>query len=220
VKRVDANTGLVTAMAVAPGLALLWWFYNRDVLEPEPLSMVFSAFFRGMLFVFPAALVEKLVEGLFSFSSLLSAIAGVALVEEYFKWVALRRFIVSPECDECYDGIVYGTSVALGFATLENLLYVVGSINPWAIAGWRAVLSVPLHALCGVAMGFEAARQKMAGEAGFRQGRILLLPVLAHGIYNFLLLTETFGGVIGAMMLVVMMWVLAFKKIRNSRNCP
>lgn len=215
----EANAGLVVAIAVAPGLALLWWFYNKDILEPEPLSVVISAFFRGMLFVFPAGLVEKMIERFFSFSPLLSAILGVALVEEYFKWFALRRYIASPECDECYDGIVYGTSTALGFATLENLFYIVGSINPWAIAGWRAVLSVPLHALCGLFMGYEAARQKMTVSGPPRVFRIIIFPVLAHGIYNFLLLTETFGGVAAAMMLVMAMWVMAFRTIRRSRNC-
>lgn len=215
----EVHTGLMAAVAVAPGFALLWWFYNKDYLEPEPLSLVFAAFFRGMLFVFPAGLTEKMIEGLLSFSPLLSAILGVALVEEYFKWIALRRYIVSPECDECYDGIVYGTSVALGFATLENLLYVVGSINPWAIAGWRALLSVPLHALCGLSMGYEAARQKMTTAGPFRVIRIILLPTMAHGIYNFFLLTETLGGVMGAMLLVLIMWIMAFRMIRRSRSC-
>ncbi|GAB6280201.1 MAG: PrsW family glutamic-type intramembrane protease [Thermovirga sp.] len=215
----EANTGLVAAVAVAPGFALLWWFYNKDFLEPEPLSLVFAAFFRGMFFVFPAGLIEKMIGGFFSFSPLLSAIIGVALVEECCKWLALRHYIASPECDECYDGIVYGTSVALGFATLENLFYIAGSINPWAIAGWRAVLSVPLHALCGLAMGYEAARQKMAHAGPLHVLRIISLPVLAHGIYNFLLLTETSGGVMGAMLLVAIMWIMAFRTIRRSRNC-
>jgi len=209
----------VVAMAVAPGLALLWWFYNKDVLEPEPLSLVFSAFFRGMLFVFPAALVEKLTGAFFQFSPFLTAMIGVSLVEEYFKWIALRRYILSPECDECYDGIVYGTSVALGFATLENLFYVVGSINPWAIAGWRAVLSVPLHALCGLFMGYEAARQKMTGQMPFKMFRILTIPVLAHGFFNYLLMTATFAGFMAAVALVLSMWLAGLRMIRDSRTC-
>ncbi|HDQ93220.1 MAG TPA: PrsW family intramembrane metalloprotease [Synergistetes bacterium] len=213
------NVGIMAAVATAPGLVLLWWFYHRDIIEPEPLSLVFSAYFRGMLFVIPAGLLEMLLEDFLAFSPLISALAGVALVEEYFKWIALRRYIVSPECDECYDGIVYGTSVALGFATLENIFYVVGAINPWAVAGWRALLSVPLHALCGLAMGYEAARQKMSGYGRFSLWRILWFPVVAHGFYNYLLLTETAGGVLAAMTLVVVMWVTGFWLMGRSRNC-
>jgi protease PrsW len=213
------NAGLLTAVAAAPGLALLWWVYNRDIIEPEPLSLVFSAYLRGMLLVIPAGLLEMLVEDFLAFSPFLSALVGVALVEEYFKWIALRRYIVSPECDECYDGIVYGTSVALGFATLENIFYVVGSINPWAVAGWRALLSVPLHALCGLAMGYESARQKMSGHEKFSLWRIIWFPMVAHGFYNYLLLTGTVGGMFAAMLLVAVMWVMGFRLMRRSRNC-
>lgn len=215
----EIGVGLVTALAVAPGLALLWWFYNKDVLEPEPLSLVFSAFFRGMLFVFPAGFVEKITGGFLAFSPLITAFVGVSLVEEYFKWIALRRYILSPECDECYDGIVYGTSVALGFATMENIFYVVGAINPWAVAGWRALLSVPLHGLCGLMMGYEAARQKMTTGTPFNVGRILLAPVLAHGAFNYLLLTGTFGGFMGAVGLIFAMWVGGFTMMKRSRTC-
>ena len=81
----EIGKGLVAAVAVAPGLALLWWFYNKDYLEPEPLSLVFSAFFRGMLFVFPAGLVEKVISGPLSFSPLVTSFFGVALIEEGCK---------------------------------------------------------------------------------------------------------------------------------------
>ncbi|HQO83907.1 MAG TPA: PrsW family glutamic-type intramembrane protease [Synergistales bacterium] len=215
----EIGVALVTAMAVAPGLALLWWFYNRDYLEPEPLSLVFLAFSRGMLFVFPSGFVEKITGGFLAFSPLITAFVGVSLVEEYFKWLALRRYILSPECDECYDGIVYGTSVALGFASMENIFYVVGAINPWTVAGWRALLSVPLHGLCGLMMGYEAARQKMITGTPFNVGRILLGPVLAHGAFNYLLLTETFGGFMCAVGLVFAMWVGGFTMMKRSRTC-
>jgi len=215
----EIGKGLVAAVAVAPGLALLWWFYNKDYLEPEPLSLVFSAFFKGMLFVFPAGLVEKIISGPLSFSPLVTAFFGVALIEEGCKWLALKRYILSSECDECYDGIVYGTSVALGFATMENLFYVVGSINPWAVAGWRALVSVPLHALCGLAMGYEAARQKMTAGPPFVLTRILTLPVIAHGAFNYLLLTNTLGGFMAATWIVAAMWIGGFRMIHRSRTC-
>jgi RsiW-degrading membrane proteinase PrsW (M82 family) len=215
----EIGKGLVAAVAVAPGLALLWWFYNKDYLEPEPLSLVFSAFLWGMLFVFPAGFVEKILSDFLAFSPLLIAFLGVALIEEYCKWMALKRYILSKECDECYDGIVYGTSVALGFATMENLFYVVGSINPWAVAGWRALLSVPLHALCGLAMGYEAARQKMTAGPPFILSRILLVPVIAHGAFNYLLLTNSLGGFMAAFWIVAAMWIGGFRMIHWSRTC-
>ena len=213
-------TGIVIALALAPGLALLWWFYHRDYLEPEPLSLVFSAFAYGALMVIPAGMIEKLIQPFIVFSTMLYPFIGIALVEEGLKWYALKRFITRPECDECYDGIVYGTSVALGFATLENIMYLAIAINPWAVAGWRAILSVPLHALCGLLMGYEAGRQKMT-EGGLIVApmRVLVPPVLAHGLFNLLLFTGTVGGVGLAALLVFSLWVRGFSLIRSSRTC-
>ncbi len=213
-------TGIIVALALAPGLALLWWFYHRDYLQPEPLSLVFSAFFFGAAMVFPAGLLEKLIQPFIAFSPMLYPFLGIALVEEGLKWYALKRFIGKPACDECYDGIVYGTSVALGFATLENLMYLAVAINPWAVAGWRAVLSVPLHALCGLLMGYEAARQKMT-EGGMIVAplRVLMPAILAHGLFNLLLFTGTVGGVGLAALLVFFLWIRGFRLIRSSRTC-
>jgi len=216
----DVSLGWVVAMATAPGLLLLVWFYHKDVLDPEPLNLVFSSFFRGALFVFPAALLEGLTGWfLVAFSPLLYPFIGIALIEEGMKWIALKRYIRHPACDECYDGIVYGTAVALGFATLENFMYVIGSINPWAVAGWRALLSVPLHGLCGLFMGYEAARQKQTEGRPDRILPILALPVAAHGGYNLLLFTETQGGMLFAVLLVALLWLRAFQTIRRSRSC-
>lgn len=212
--------GVILALALAPGLGLLWWFYHKDYLEPEPLTLVFSAFAYGAVMVVPAGFVEKLIQPFIVFSPMLYPFLGIALVEEGLKWYALKRFIARPECDECYDGIVYGTSVALGFATLENFMYLTIAINPWAVAGWRAVLSVPLHALCGVLMGYEAGRQKMT-EGGMivAPSRVLIPPVLAHGLFNLLLFTGTVGGVGLAGFLVFFLWIKGFGLIRSSRTC-
>jgi len=216
----DVSIGWILAMATAPGVLLLMWFYHKDVLDPEPLNLVFSSFFRGALFVFPAGLAEALAGPfLFLLSPLLYPFLGIALIEEGLKWLALKKYILHPACDECYDGIVYGTGVALGFATLENVMYVAGSINPWAIAGWRALLSVPLHGLCGLFMGYEAARQKQTEGVPTRLLPILALPVIAHGSYNLLLLTNTEVGVFFAFLLVLFLWVKALGTIKKSRTC-
>jgi RsiW-degrading membrane proteinase PrsW (M82 family) len=220
VNAVNISFGWIIAMATAPGLLLLMWFYHKDVLDPEPLNLVVSSFFRGALFVFPAGLLEGMTGPfLIALSPFFYPFIGIAVIEEGLKWLALKRYILHPACDECYDGIVYGTGVALGFATLENLMYVVGSINPWAVAGWRALLSVPLHGLCGLFMGYEAARQKQTEGGPVRVFSILALPVAAHGAYNLLLFTGTAWGVLSAVGLVGLLWIKAFGTIKRSRTC-
>ncbi|MBL3593065.1 MAG: PrsW family intramembrane metalloprotease [Synergistaceae bacterium] len=210
--------GVLVALGMAPGLALLWWFYNRDYLDPEPLSLVFSAFLRGMVVIIPVGLVEKALQPLLIGTGLLYPFLGIALVEEWAKWVVLKRFIDHPACDECYDGIVYGTAVSLGFATLENVIYLAVALNPWAVAGLRAFLPVPLHALCGLFMGYEAARQKMTGEPS-RPVPILFLPVLAHGAFNLALMSGREWGIPFALVLLLLLWMGAFRKMKDSRQC-
>lgn len=210
---------LLFIVSVAPGLALVWWYYHKDRLEPEPLGMVVRSFVVGALFVFPAALLEIFTSYLVVLGPLVYQIMGVALVEEYMKWLALKRFIDHKACDECYDGIVYGTSVALGFATLENLFYVFGALNPFLVAGWRAFLSVPLHGLCGLFMGYEAARQKLGGAVTYSLFRILFLPVLVHGLFNYFLFLSSGIGVLMAVALVVVFWLKSMSVIKRSWSC-
>ncbi|HOR54805.1 MAG TPA: hypothetical protein PLM30_06240, partial [Synergistales bacterium] len=83
----------------------------------------------------------------------------------------------------------------------------------------RALVSVPLHALCGLAMGYEAARQKMTAGPPFALAKILTIPVIAHGAFNYLLLTNTLGGFMAATWIVAAMWIGGFRMIHRSRTC-
>lgn len=101
---------------VAPGLALLSYFYLKDKYEPEPVSMVVNTFFSGALIIIPIAFIEYVlkIENIVQFNSIY-AIFSSGLIEEFFKWTVLF-FIAykSAEFDEPFDGIVYGTSISLG----------------------------------------------------------------------------------------------------------
>lgn len=105
----------VLAAAIAPGLALLAYFYWKDRYDTEPLSMVSKMFVTGALIVLPIMIVQRglmiwLGESPFAFSFVISA--GV---EEFFKWFVLYHIVFNhTEFDEPYDGIVYATAVSLG----------------------------------------------------------------------------------------------------------
>ena len=66
------------------------------------------------------------------------------------------------EFDEHYDGIVYGAAVSLGFATVENILYLFA--NGLESALGRAILPVSSHALFGVIMGYYLGKQSFLKE--------------------------------------------------------
>ncbi|NDC79591.1 MAG: protease PrsW [Chitinophagia bacterium] len=114
----------------------------------------------------------------------------VALVEEWAKYAMVKAYAYrKPEFDEPFDGIVYSVMVAMGFATLENILYVMEHGMGTAIL--RMFLSVPAHACFGIVMGYYL------GLARFQSGRErsnirlgLLLATLFHGFFDFFLFLQ------------------------------
>jgi RsiW-degrading membrane proteinase PrsW (M82 family) len=204
-------------LAVAPGFFILWYIYNKDKYEREPKGLIVWTFFIGVGMAVPAALVELLLErgtGIPMTGNLLGAFFGsfiiVAPVEEVAKYLSVRvKAYNSPSFNEVMDGIVYCVAGALGFATIENIIYV---FEYGAATGiFRAVFSVPMHALCGGVLGYYLGMRKMHGEekrhfvaAG------ILITTLFHGAYDFVLFSESYLGVF---IVPIMIWLfLVYKK--------
>jgi RsiW-degrading membrane proteinase PrsW (M82 family) len=182
--------------AVAPSLILLWIFHKQDRF-PEPPAVVWKTFGLGVLTVFPVllfAVPAVLILGAVSGKQAYligggTAFFGAAIPEEICKFLVVyfysRRH---SQFDEPMDGLVYGAAASLGFATFENVIYVLGGGIGVAIA--RAFTAVPMHATMGAIMGYYV------GAAHFdpqRKARYLFLalaaPIMLHGLYDFPLLT-------------------------------
>ncbi|TGU89022.1 intramembrane metalloprotease PrsW, partial [Mesorhizobium sp. M00.F.Ca.ET.186.01.1.1] len=148
--------------AIAPGIAIMSYFYLRDSLEPEPISMVIRSFIFGMLLVIPIMVLQYIMQNEWNWrGGIVAEIIQSAVVEEFFKWMVIFFTVYKHvEFDEPYDGIVYAVAVSLGFATLENLFYLI--INGMNIAFWRAFLPVSSHALFAVWMGYYLGRAKFS----------------------------------------------------------
>jgi protease PrsW len=208
-------------VAVAPGLFLLWYFYHRDKFEREPKKLLFKVFFFGSLTVIPAIIFELILEKAFNaFTSgvinvFLVCFIVVAPVEEILKFFVVRNWAYNrPEFDEVMDGIVYCVSASLGFATLENIMYVLS--NGLGVGVIRAFLAVPGHAMYGAIMGYFMGRAKLNGA---RENRLMttgvLLAILFHGIYDFLLLTKTAFAILVIVLLVVLA-ILIRKQLKKA----
>jgi RsiW-degrading membrane proteinase PrsW (M82 family) len=187
---------LLFLVAVVPSAVLLWLFVSSDKY-PEPAGALVSSFLLGVLIVLGIYL-------LYPFLSLVASglpadnpyVVGAthafllaAVPEEAFKFIVLRRYCVNhPAFDEPMDGIVYGVTVSLGFATAENLLYVLdGGMH---VAVGRAFLAVPCHALVGAVMGYHVGLAAFSrGERSGLYAKALLLSILFHGLYDFAPLT-------------------------------
>jgi RsiW-degrading membrane proteinase PrsW (M82 family) len=202
------------ALALGPVFILVHLAWTRDRFR-EPLGNVAMYLLFGALSVVPVLLVGGVVETLLPsvaehpLDHLVSAFVGVALVEEGGKLLLLRlRARRDAHLDEPFDWVVYAVSVSLGFAAVENILYV---LTHGAETGWlRAFTAVPCHALFGTVMGARLAlRAGTHGRVGWSWSS-LLLPVFWHGAYDaplFLMDAGHGGAAMGLAWLVVVVWL-------------
>jgi RsiW-degrading membrane proteinase PrsW (M82 family) len=211
---------ILVAVALAPCLFLLWYFYTRDKYEPEPKKLILRIFFLGAVFVIPAGVVEYLLlmplqkyAGLWAVAFLESFFI-VAPIEEVCKFLVVKKWIYgSLEFDEVMDGVVYGVAASLGFAALENIFYVVES--GIGVGIMRALLSVPGHAFFGAILGYwlgMARFNKDKEKAYLTKG--VLLAVFFHGLFNFLLLTRS----VLSLLVFGLILFLAFRVRKNLRK--
>jgi len=208
--------GILTA-GIAPGLALLSYFYLKDQYGTEPISTVLKTFMFGALLVFPIMFIQYVldVENIFQ-SSFIHAFISASLLEEFFKWFILFYVVYQhADFDEPYDGIVYGASVSLGFATLENIFYLVSNGLEFAVG--RALLPVSSHALFGVIMGYYIGKGKFTSTSKSKWIMLsLLFPFLLHGIYDLILITlEHWVFIMFPFM--IFLWWLGLRKVKKAR---
>jgi len=171
-------------LATAPALFWLWLFWRRDRWQREPKSLVLKVFALGAIAAAPAWLLEAYLPG--PGGPLFDNFVRVALVEEACKLLPMLLVYRRREFDEPMDGIVYMVAVALGFATVENVLYALHSGE--AVIWVRAFTSTLAHLGFSGLLGYAVGRAKFAEGAG--TGTVLgaLAGVtLLHGGYDLLL---------------------------------
>lgn len=218
------------ALGAAPSLFLLVFFYLKDRYEPEPRGHVALAFAKGALAIVPAYFAARGLESLAGRvwlaigglpAKLFEAVILAGTVEELAKWLVFVLLIYRwSEFDEPLDGVVYGVALALGFATVENILCVVR--DGLAIGVLRAVFAVPAHALFGAAMGFYMGAAKLGSarrsQKVLRLALALAVPVLFHSLYDFALV-ELHGAwlyaVVGVLSLAL--WAFVLRRVHRAQ---
>jgi protease PrsW len=181
---------LLLLLAIIPGLYYAYRYYSQDIYKKEPWEVLSKTFLWGCASIIPAAIIEmQLPEGDKNdlASSLISNFIYIGLVEELAKFFVLRFYTWRNEhFDEVMDGIVYGAMAGSGFATFENVFYVME--NGFGIGVIRALISVPSHILEGAIIGYWLARYKFADGTIFEfLVKGLGFAVVAHGFFDFVL---------------------------------
>ena len=186
-------------LSFAPVLIILLYIYYRDKYEKEPLSLLIKGLFAGMLIVLPVSASEEvamLIINPTGFSQIPSAFFTAfliaALIEEGFKYLAVYLLIwKNKEFNERFDGIVYAVFVSLGFALIENIMYIFSNENGVAVGVTRALTAVPAHAIFGILMGYHLGLARF--DIKNRSKHLInafFYPFLFHGLYDFILMSE------------------------------
>lgn len=208
---------ILLSVAIAPALALLSFFYLRREIAEEPSKLLLYTFIYGAILTFPILFIqhviqeEKVISSIFVHQALVTS-----ALEEFFKWLILIIAIYkNVEFDDPYDGILYGASVSLGFATVENILFLLNFGMDQAFL--RALLPVSSHALFGVVMGYYLGRAKFAhvSKANYEIIYAFLASFVLHTIYNSILIIK---GIDLLLMVPFMLflWLFGLSRVKKA----
>lgn len=218
--------------ALLPIAILVFYIYHKDKNSPEPTGQLIKAFFFGILSV-PLSLCISIPLGLLGvypaeatniLGSISTAFFGAAVPEEIAKlfvlWLLLRK---NPYFDEKMDGIVYAVCVSLGFAALENIMYLFANAESYISVGIaRAIFAVPGHFCFGIMMGYYYSLAKFYPKAPKKnKALILVAPIIVHGLYDSILFIINVTPAISGVLLIVFlifchkMWKYGSKSIQE-----
>lgn len=218
----------IITTALIPVVVLIGYICWQDKLSPEPAGQLLKAFFFGLLSVFVSFGISIPLSRIGAFpaemhgagDAIRTAFFGAAIPEEIAKfamlWLAVRR---NPHFDEKMDGIVYAVFVSLGFAGFENLCYLFENADAFLAVGIsRGVFSIPGHFGFGVLMGYYYSLAKFYPQSR-RRNRVLILvaPILAHGIFDGLLMLSDFAPAIDTLLLLTFCF-FCYKLWQRSRR--
>ena len=181
---------------VMPSIVLVYFFVTLDRF-PEPKKAIIITFILGILITIPAGfgnmyLAEIIYKNFYQneYYDLIDTFFVGAFVEEILKFLILLFYCTRlKDFDEPMDGLVYGATAALGFAMAENFDYVGNAADfgtTWQDVAWiRAFLTAPMHAACGIFIGFSFSYYYFYNRNILFLFLGLITAIFFHFIYNY-----------------------------------
>jgi RsiW-degrading membrane proteinase PrsW (M82 family) len=211
----------ILVLAVAPGLFLTWFFYTRDRYDREPKRLVAKTFAYGLLspiLAFPLELFGGMIIPQSNYLPvlLLHVFLVVGLTEEGVKLLCVRLSAYGSNAfNEVMDGIVYTAAAALGFATVENILYALTrGLGATLI---RGITSVPGHALMGGIMGYYVGLAKSTPQKETDLAlEGLVIAMVLHGLYDFVIFAFPAPWNLASMILLLIFMTTFLRRLINN----
>lgn len=208
---------ILLSVALAPGLALFSFFYLKNQMATEPRKTLLQTFIYGAILTFPIMFLQYVFkeEQVFT-QQVVQEIFFSSIIEEFFKWLILLLVIYHHvEFDDPYDGVLYGAAISLGFATVENVFYLMSyGVN----AGFlRALLPVSSHALFGVVMGYYLGKAKfnLNNKSTVFISLSLLIPMLLHIFYNGIFMLQKHWAYL-MVPFMLFLWWFSLRKVKKA----
>lgn len=214
---------------VLPALFWLYFWLKEDRLKPEPRALIILSFFSGMIAVIAALFAEKFVKNMVTSNFILLAVYA-PIIEEFFKFFAAYfSALRKKENDEPMDPIIYLITSALGFAALENTLFLINplmknNVMTTIITGdlrfvGAALLHVVASAAIGIFIGFSFYKSRM---------RRFILTIFGfataislHSFFNFFIIRgtdENILAVFASLWVAVIILIMILEKVKKVKN--
>lgn len=224
------SLAIAVAGGIFPALAWLWFWLKEDSRSPEPRRLIALAFIGGMLTVVLVIPIQKFAAGFLATQT--AIFAAWSIIEEFAKYaVAWILVLHRRENDEPVDSVIYMVALALGFAGLENALFLLSPLAGETLAqtvmtgNFRFIGSTLLHvfssAVIGIALAFSFYKSGFMKQWYAACG-VILASVL-HILFNFLILNtadehilRTFAGVWAGV--IAVLFALEFVKRIKPRG--
>jgi protease PrsW len=205
-------------IAIAPSLALLIFIYQKDRYDREPPKLLLKLFLLGAFSTIPVYFIERFLITYINYNAFFKAYIIAGFSEESIKFIIVISIaFASHHYDEKLDGIVYCVFTSLGFATAENLLYILSQTSNLIYTGLtRALLSVPAHMLFAITMGYYLSLAKFSDNkkhASMFLINALLIPILLHGTFDFILMSRVYGFLFILIAYVIYLWKINLKRL-------
>lgn len=222
--------GFLLALAVIPGMLIMFYVYKKDSIEKEPKKLIIKLFLFGVLSVIPAAVIEIIASDVIYGQAgdaeatylqlLIEYFCVVGLAEEWLKYIFLKKGSWKNKAfDYRFDAIVYAVTVSMGFAVFENIFYVIE--NGLGNALSRAVISIPGHASFAICMGIYYGQAKLHDFRGEKKAckrnlfLAVFMPLLMHGFFDFCLSADSALLIVIFFIYIIAVDIIMFRKIKK-----
>ena len=213
----------ILILAILPISFFVGWIYLKDRYEKEPPLKLIKYFLLGILVSIFAIILELYFSKLNIFSGIsgyiYTAFFVAAFTEEALKSIVLIPILLRDnDFNEKLDGIIYSIFLSLGFATVENIIYLMRERLDlsFELGITRGFISIPSHVMFAITMGYYISKYKFAKEDSEKNKYLIyaiIIPILLHGVFDFILMIGYRWSIIVFIVYIIFLWKINLDKL-------